>query len=184
MKIELMAPFHEPQVYSLLKESNVLFDADAVIKILHFKAEYILQKLQAVNACPVYTHQVYLELMITNNIKDRIARQIFLSQNNFELLSHIIRVIPEKAAKLQEELHKLDCRPSPTDLYLGACLEQVATGSTTYLMTSNIKDFPSPVFEKAGFLILNGSKNVQVLTLIKFTGYSKFERVSDDDIPF
>jgi len=178
----------EPQIYKELNEKDLLFDANAIIKIVDFEANYIIEKLMKEKVALLHTHQVFLELMATDNVSLRTKRQLFLDQYGFGEIPHIETKARAKAVKLQEELHKLDCHPSPTDLYLGACLDTQVTGSTkTFLVTANIKDFPAPIFKKMGFLVLNSDKNVQAFTVVYFSGYgSVMESVkrNEEDIPF
>jgi len=148
------------------ENSHLLFDTVAVDQLIHFEAYGVMKKLFESGAKFCYIHQVLLELMATDNAQKRIERQLFLSKYNFQKITHIDEVIRQFSMDLQELLHKLDCHPSPTDLYLGASLNSFTTINKTYLVTGDAKDFPSPVYQKIGFIILSSNKHVRTLTVL------------------
>jgi len=151
---------------SHLKNSHLLFDTSAIIDILNFSAELLLNELDLYNSIPCYIHQVLLEIYATESEKERTRRQLFLSKYKFRFLHTIESHLRTEAGKLQEQLHKHDCHPQPTDLYLGAAIKQFTNISHTYLLTSNIKDFPQPVFKHLFYIPLVNNKATKVLAII------------------
>lgn len=162
-----MSHLLSPGLLETLKESDLLFDTVAVDQLIFFNAGGVMKEMKKVKAVFCYIHEVFLELMATDKSPKRAERQLFLSEYEFKPITHVYKNTRSIARKLQEKLHKIDSHPSPTDLYLGACLSMFTTGNTnTYLITGDVKDFPSPIFEKVGFIVLSSDKHVRALTVL------------------
>ena len=148
---------------SILKDKYVLLDANSIIYIDEAKAYDFLDFMETtlgVTLC--YITPVYLELHNTNNKADLISRKQILTR--FELLV----ITPEdhnKTANLQNELAIYDCRPQIVDLYLGAVLKRLQPN--LYLLTSNVKDFPEPIYTRESGIIIQRQTTSRVLSIVK-----------------
>jgi predicted nucleic acid-binding protein len=141
----------------------ILFDTDAIISILKFEQEYIFNELYKLGAKFVYIHPVLLELMNTDNPRQKLQRTKLLRDYRFlELPLHADEI--KLAGQIQNSL-PLKCQPSPTDLYLGGTLAR-HPHENCLLLTANIKDFPMPVYKRKGHILLQSDQNVKVLSLL------------------
>jgi hypothetical protein len=145
---------------SALSKKWLMLDSSAVNIIADFQASGIMQELQPVISI-LYINPVLLEVNATSKNTLVPARQALLRLCN-ELPFTRLDVNESKA--LQQELRAMDVRPSPTDLYLGAFLRQFAN---MLLLTENVSDFPTPHFERVGYIVIEGPKSSRLLTVIK-----------------
>jgi len=148
---------------SFINGQWIIFDADAIISILGFEQEYILGELRELNAGFVYINPVLLELMNTNDAKNKLKRSKILIE--YEFLELPLKDSEIKlAAQIQRSL-PLTCQPSPTDLYLGGTLAKHHE-ENRLLLTANIKDFPSPLYTRKGHILLQNEKSIKTLSFL------------------
>jgi hypothetical protein len=140
----------------IVKNKWLIFDAGAIISIIEFGAEDLSDTFLKLKAKLTYIHPVLLELMNTDSTKSKIKRNEILDSYDFEMLA--LREIETKlAAQIQNSLPiNIKSKPSSTDFYLGGTLARYAN-SNAYLMTSNTKDFPKPIYTREGFIILHNN---------------------------
>ena len=147
---------------ALVPDKWVIFDADAIISILAFEQQFILDELKELGAKFVHNNPVMLELMNTDNPKEKLRRSKVIVDYDFvELPLHNEEIA--LASKIQESL-PLKCQPSPTDLYLGGSLAKHRRNSL--LLTANIKDFPAPLYIRKGHILLQNDHRLKVLSLL------------------
>lgn len=153
-----------PNLFQLLQHKHILFDTSAIDILLKFKATNLLSELQSQECKFCYIHPIFIELMRTDTLAKRQERKTLLDDFEFQTIPLISNIL-DKAKDLQLSLSAYSCYPSPTDLYLGGTLAHFSEGAI-FLLTSNVKDFPCPLFERAGQIIIQGDRNVQVLSLL------------------
>ena len=161
----------------LLKDKCVLFDTNAIIAASDCKAGGLIEELATAGSYPAYSHPVYIELLRTEKQVVQAERINFLVTNNFipfPLSQEEIKI----ATKLQALLYKLGCRPSPADIYLGAALAR-HRGDLLYLLTANTKDFPHPVYNREGYIVLQDANHTQVFTLTKLSAETQNSLLSN-----
>lgn len=147
----------------------LLFDSCVIINILKLHAQTILDELVECECSFAYIHPVLVELNRADNSEDRIIRSGLLDQYQFvELPLHKVGLL-SKAKEIQEELHVHNCHPEPEDIYLGATVATTGLGEL-YLLTTNQKDFPLPVFVREGNILIQNTKRVMPISLIKYQG--------------
>ena len=145
---------------------HLVFDNDALVSINDYNSESLLQEFVDAKSQLCYIDPVFIELSNTNNAKLRIQRQNILSRFKFSQLP-ISLVTSQRLRTLHSWLTMNSVFPSPTDIYLAGILDHFSLNQSVILVTSNIKDFPEPLFIKVGFIILHGEKSCKVLTLLK-----------------
>lgn len=149
----------------VVKEKWLIFDADALISIIAFGAEDLLDKLLKLDAKFAYIHPVLLELMNTDNAKEKLKRTSILGRCNFTQLP-ITAAETKHATTIQESLPiNIKSKPSSTDFYLGGVLAKY-TQSNAFLLTSNTKDFPLPIFPREAFIPLFNDTDVKFISII------------------
>ncbi len=146
---------------------HLLFDSDAIISIMAFKARTLMNELKSLGVTFTFNSPIILELMNTNSEKERIVRAELLAEYDFlELPLTSIEI--KNAERIQRSLPtNVKGRPSVIDLYIAGTLAHYATGKML-LLTSNTKDFPMPVFTREGFIQLFNQTDVKSISLIGF----------------
>ncbi len=156
-----------PDIESLLKTSYVIVDSSAIIDAVKSNAQELFGEMRNFGAELCYIDEVLLEIYRTNNSTERTKIQTCLAQYSFQPIPHIERNARKAALDLQKELYKYRCFPSPTDIVLGACLNVVNLGLKTFILTSNISDFPFPIFSRSGYIIVQTDNSAHLLFLLK-----------------
>lgn len=152
---------------TLIKDKHILFDTDAIVSIMKFEAEDILDDFKSQKAVCCYIDPVYIELMNTNSVQLRIKRQELLHTHSFNALP--IRLINFDAVQdIQGWLSTFNIFPAPTDLYLAGILDHFVNSGSVILLTSNLSDFPYPLFKRKGYITLQANKNSKILSLLNF----------------
>lgn len=141
----------------------VIFDADAIISIVAFSQEYIFDELKSLDVSFVYIHPVLLELMNTNSPTEKLRRSKLLVDYDFVEIPLTASEL-KHASEIQKSL-PIKSTPSPTDLYLGAALARHHE-EDRFLLTANIKDFPLPLYTRKGYMLLQNTTGVKLLTLL------------------
>lgn len=150
----------------VVKNKWLIFDADAVISIIEFKAENIFSLLKKLGSKFVYIHPVLLELMNTDRSTKKLQRSTLLAENEFLELP-----LRDEEMSLANRIQKslplgVKSKPSPTDFYLGATLAKYSKNERAFLLTSNVKDFPAPIFNRRAFLSLQNSTDVKTISIL------------------
>lgn len=168
---------HEPVIAAnlhnwqeVVKDKSILFDTNVFITTQQFGAEQLFTELQLLNVKMWIPAPVRTELLNINSKIDREKRIRLLLKyqvNQLKLTSDITDSID----KIQEAYSELNCYPSVVDLYLASYMLRLNNG-ITLLMTSNIKDFPSPLFSREGYITLQNSKSVITFCLLKINKLS------------
>ncbi len=135
-----------------LKISHIFFDACTINSFVDFQADEEMTAITSLGAIPCLILPIYLEILRGSDLAQRVRRQGFLDRHKFVNVGHQERMINEKALDLQRQLHEVNCHPEPEDLYLGAHLK--SSVGQTFILSSNARHFPVPIYEKAGFIIL------------------------------
>jgi hypothetical protein len=151
-----------------LKDRYVLFDNDAIVSILSFEAQELMEEFSTLQVTNCYIQPVYIELMRHGNEKERFKRQEFLDKYPFTLLPIHETAVSNSLYSIQPYLHSLNIHPSVTDLYLGARLGAFEHSGKIFVLTSNLCDFPSPLFKRESAIILQNNKSVKVLSILSF----------------
>lgn len=142
----------------------ILFDTNAIIALIEYKAQKLMEDLGQCGAYGAYIHPVQVELLATQKELLRLERSDFMTVNGFNPLPLTSKHL-ELAIRLQAELNKYQCQPEPTDLYLGSVLA-AHIGDKMLILTGNVSDFPYPIYQRVGQIILQGNKSNQVLSLL------------------
>ena len=146
------------------KESNkaILLDADAIISIMSFDATQLMDTFLKEEISFYIIHPISIELLKTDNVKDRIKRQDFLSKYNIVSLPMIKKQL-DYALDIQTWLVKNKYfKASAVDLYLAGTLMQY-NKSGVYLLTGNISDFPRPLFIRHANILLENKNSGKLL---------------------
>jgi hypothetical protein len=150
----------------VVKDKWLLFDADAIISIIAFGAEQLLNDLKQLGITFNYIHPVLLELMNTNSSAEKLKRSTILTQYNFVELLIRDREI-NLANRIQESLPlNIKFTPSSTDFYLGGVIARYCHNDNAYLLTSNTKDFPMPIYPRKAFIPLHNQTDVKAMTIL------------------
>jgi len=163
-----MPPYivENPAWKTIVKDKHLLFDTDAVISILSFDAVALLNDLKKQGCTFTYIHPVYLELMRTNSPKEKLQRTRLLNDYGFSMLPLTVNEV-DKAKQVQDSM-PVNVAPSPTDLYLAGTLARFSSHEGMLLLTSNLSDFPHPLFTRKIYLQLQNTRNVKVVSFLKF----------------
>lgn len=147
----------------LPKFSHILFDADAIITLMSFGAEGLIEELIREKFVLCFIEPVRTQLVATERGNQRADRLELLSECEFYRLP-ITEVMFQESRLVQQYLSRHNCFPDPTDLYLAGTL---AINTNLFLATSNLKDFPTPLFIRKAFILLQGKKNTKVISLLE-----------------
>lgn len=147
-----------------LKDKWLLWDTSGVVKAIHYESEDIFDELATLGVTNVYIHPVELELLATNNDKDKLKRSVLLA-SHFIPMPFTTKEL-DMAKKLQAAMSSR-IQPSIADLYLGATLA-VKKSAKFYMITHNIKDFPAPYFKKECYVTLFDDTQVCSLAIVSF----------------
>ena len=173
-----IAPFlnNLPAWESSVKNKHILFDADAVISILEYGAVELCEVFTKLNVTFCIIHPVYVELLKTDNPNKRLDRQDFLNQFKFQFLPLTAKEM-DKAKDIQAYLlFSKSYTASPTDLYLGGRLSTLDS-KNIYLFTSNLSDFPMPLYKRDAGIILQSAKSSKILHLLSMN-HEELETIS------
>lgn len=150
----------------LVKNKWLIFDTDAVISLIEFNATDVLEKMKSSRVVFSYIHPVLLEIMNTDSEKKAIERSELLDRYDFIQLP-LTKNETNLATKIQNSLPvNLKCQPSATDFYLGGTLAKYAESKKAFLLTSNTKDFPQPIYTRENFIILTNAQDVKCISII------------------
>ena len=154
-----------PEWRTVLKDKHLIFDPDAIISLIMFQAEDILKTLKSLGTTFHYINPVLLELMSTESSTEKLLRNTVLAEYGFEELP-ITPVELKNATRIQKSLPLgIKGKPSATDYYLGGILAKYAH-SNAYLLTSNVKDFPTPVFTREAFIPLVNQTDFKAICVV------------------
>lgn len=153
-----------PDSLALLKNKHVLFDSNVLINLLDDFDTGILDELKIINVVFCIIHPVFVELLNTNNPAKRTERQLVLSKYKFITLP-LIKADFDYARNIQDWLSAKSCFPEPTDLYLGGVVSQYAPN--LFLATSNLRDFPHPLFNRDSHAIIQNKNQAQIINFIR-----------------
>jgi len=150
---------------TVVRGKHLIFDSDAIISLMLFNAEDVLSTLKTLNVTFNYTHAVLLELMATNSLKVKLKRTTLLDKFEFTLLPMTPGEL-KLAGTIQNSIPLgYKGNPSVADYYLGATLARYNVGNT-FLLTSNIKDFPFPIFVREGFIPLINDTAFKAISIL------------------
>lgn len=142
----------------------LLLDANAVILIAEFGADSIFSELESLSVTSCHIHPVLLELRNTNDLAARIARMDMVKRYSVGLSFGTSEL--SKADQVQLALPP-NCQPSAVDLYLAGTIARYS-GNNMLLLTENLKDFPSPLFSREGYIVLQQNNKSRSLGLLSF----------------
>lgn len=154
-----------PRWQDVVKDKHLIVDSDVFISLFSFRAEDVFDELKRLGVTLAYIHPVYLELMNTDTAQEKLRRNALLSDYEFIELPLTVEEI-KNAGLIQKSLPiGLKGRPSPTDYYLGVFLARYNNGST-YLLTSNVKDFPQPIFTRETFVPITNQTDFKAIWVV------------------
>ncbi len=148
-------------------EKFVLFDSDAVIAILKYKADGVMDEFHKKGVSCFTIHPVEVELKRTNSQNERSARELWLQKHdvgNYPFWKD--ESIMKKVEEIRMYLQNLGRYPTPIDLYLGAIIGKFSTNKKTYLLTGNTNDFPLPLFRREAYIILQTKFTYKILVFL------------------
>lgn len=155
-----------PDWQGIVKDKWLLFDADALISLIAFDSLDLLTTLKRLGATFTYINPVLLELMNTSNPREKLLRSRLLSTYGFTQLP-ITNQEMANADRLQRSWPiGVKGSPSSTDYYLGGTLVRYFHGGRTYLLTSNLRDFPRPLYTRESFIPLTNQTDFKAICII------------------
>lgn len=167
------------EISSILPEisPHILCDTDSIVSAIAYDATKLFDDFRNKGITLTIVNHIYIELMNTNNPKERIDRQKVINDNEMVELNYKTEV-DSLVKRLQITLHKYACFPSPIDLYIGAVAAQYEA-SKVHILTGNIKDFPAPVFDRVGYIIMQNDKSIKAISILK-PNASKIDKLLPD----
>lgn len=153
-----------PDSLKILEYKYLLFDSNVLINLLDDFNTEILDILQEHNVTFSIIHPVYVELLNTNNATKRAERQQALSTYKFNILP-LNKLEFDYARETQVWLSLKQCFPEPTDLYLAGTIARYSPN--LFLVTSNLKHFPYPLFNRKCYAIIQNVNQAQIINFIK-----------------
>lgn len=169
--MSILSPYLDnlPNWKDILPYKHLLFDTDAIISIIEFKAESLCKELKKQNVEFCIIHPVYIEIIRTENTAKRIERQEFINTQHFTTLP-LTKAEMEKGIEiLTYLLANKTYTASPTDLYLGGRLATYS-GKNIFLLTSNLRDFPHPLYTRETGIILQSQNGMKILSVLSLNG--------------
>lgn len=154
-----------PDWKKVVRGKHLIFDSDAIISILSYKAENLLEMLKNLGVTFNYTHPVLLELMATGSESEKLKRTSILNKYNFTLMPMTATELEQAVVIQNSKPLGYKGNPSVADYYLGATLARL-TGGNTFLLTSNIKDFPMPIFIREAFIPLLNTTDFKAISIL------------------
>lgn len=152
-----------PDWQEVVKDKHLIFDTDAIISLIAFEAEEVFGKLKKLGATLNFVNPVLLELMSTESSKEKLKRNSVLSYYGFNELPLTITEL-KNASRIQQSLPLgIKGNPSAADFYIGGALVHY---SHAYLLTSNIKDFPMPIFTRKAFIPLINKTDFKAICIV------------------
>ncbi|HEY5442023.1 MAG TPA: hypothetical protein VIJ68_00620 [Candidatus Saccharimonadales bacterium] len=150
----------------MVRDKWLIFDADAIITIIEFRAQDLFVALKELNCNFTYIHPVLLELMNTDTAQKRLQRGTLLSEHEFTQLT-ITQAERDLSDRIQKSLPLgVKSKPSATDFYLAGTLAKYGQSQNAVLLTSNTKDFPLPIFPRLGFINLQNTTDVKAVSIL------------------
>ena len=153
-----------PKWKDVVRRKHILFDTDAIVSILSFKAEDVFVDLKNVEVVNCFIHPVYVELFSTKRSIERASRLLILNNYKFRYLPLTKREF-DNARRIQLWLTSRERFPAPTDLYLGGTLASFKPKSI-FLLTGNISDFQHPLFKREAGIVLQSNKQSRILSFL------------------
>ena len=151
-----------------LKEKWILFDTSAIAQLIEHDAHDLWQVLEQHDITPCSLDLITLELLAHLDVTERARRLEAIGKMPSLALSPQDSKV---ARKLQNELHAVTskgCKPSPTDLYIGAVAARFPTGKLL-IATENIKDFPKPYFERLGYILFESKMQTKTVCIMRLS---------------
>ena len=149
---------------TILANKHVLFDANVLISLMDAYSTDFLDFLQSINVTFTTIHPVLVELQRSNSSVKRAQRQSMISKYGFTILP-LTKPELDNSRKVQVWLSGKECFPEPTDLYLAGTLSRYQ--KNVYLATSNLSDFPYPLFTRECFTIVQNNKHANLISFLK-----------------
>ena len=154
-----------PDWRDLLAGKHLLFDTDAIVSLIAFKAASVLDTLRSLDCSFHYINPVLLELMSTNSSSERLSRLALLARHNFTELPLTATEL-KNARRIQDSMPiGIKGSPSAADFYIGGAMLHYSHGNT-FLLTSNIKDFPMPLFPRESFIPLINQTDFKAISVL------------------
>lgn len=149
------------------ERQNLLFDTNAIIDIIDFDAKSLLDVFRdKYNLTFLTIDPVLVELYATKDHPTRTQRQFLISDYKF-FTQPLTKQDLDVSREIQVWGSKNGCFPSPTDLYLASILHHYSKSSEkVYLISRDLKDFPRPLFDRVGHIILHNNRSSNLLTLL------------------
>lgn len=163
-------PFQSfPNWQDVVRGKWLIFDTDALISIIQFDAMDLFEELRSLGITFTYINPVLLELMNTERSKDKLKRASVLSDYGFTELP--VNVAEMKNANRIQKSWPIGVKgnPSSTDYYLGGVLARYSNESA-YILTSNVKDFPQPIFTRKAFIPLVNQTDFKGICIVGIDG--------------
>lgn len=148
----------------VLKGKHLLFDTDALISILAFKAESIFEDFKALDTKNCLIHPVYVELRRCDKEAEIFKRLQIIKEEHFSILPLTKEEIGQTNL-IQDWLSSRSKKPSVTDLYLGGFMARYSHSSqkNIILLSGNISDFIFPLFKREASIILQNDRQSKLL---------------------
>lgn len=160
-----MTYINYPKWQEVVGGKNLIFDTDVFISLLSFRAEDLFDELKELGVTFTYINPVYLELMNTDTPQEKLKRNTLLVNYEFIELPLTHEEI-KNASIIQKSMPiGLKGKPSPSDYYLGGFLARYNNGNT-YLLTSNVKDFPQPVYTRESFIPITNQTDFKAICVV------------------
>lgn len=155
-----------PAWKDVVRNKNLIFDTDAIISILAFAGEVILDEAIDLGCTFAYVSPTVLELMATDSGKEQLRRADLLQKYSFAEIPLTSTEITN-ALRIQRSIPiNIKGKPSPVDYYIGGALLKYVQNGNTYLLSSNVKDYPQPIYTRESFIPLINQTDFKAISII------------------
>lgn len=155
-----------PEWKEVVRGKNLIFDTDAIISILAFNGIKILDEANSLGCTFSYVSPTTLELMSTDSGAEKLRRADLLKKYSFAELPLTPTEI-KNALRIQRSIPiNIKGKPSPVDYYIGGALLKYVQNGNTYLLTSNVKDYPQPIYTRESFIPLINQTDFKAISVI------------------
>ena len=160
-----MSIFLSDGLKGVVHDKWLLWDTSALIRVVDCDAEEVFEKLMELGISENVTIKpVILELGATGDAKTAVKRADYAERFITNIIKLNIDTTHDNTEKIQASM-PAQSQPGAVDLMLASSLSQY--NSKMLFITENIKDFPEPLFNKVGFLMVSNSGRSFGLTILK-----------------
>lgn len=159
-----MAIFFSHNIEAVLKSKWLLWDTGALIRVVDCDAEEVFTQLAVLGLRESVTIKpVVLEMGATKDLRLRAKRAEYMDSYIDVTLPTDLSSANDKTLQIQQSIPTTG-QPGAVDLMLASTLIKYKT--SMLLITENVRDFPEPLFNKEGFVMVANSGQSFGLTVL------------------